>query len=53
MLRQSVTPLFDESQRGRRQLRDSRPDDAALFGELLDEAEGIGLDLLLAAEEDR
>lgn len=51
-LRASTAPLFDESQRGRRHLRDSRPDDAALFGELLDEAESIGLDLLLAAEED-
>jgi len=50
-LRNAVAPLFDESQRGRRHLRDSRPDDEALFGELLDAAESIGLDLLLAAED--
>ena len=50
-LRQAVAPLFDESQRGRRHLRDSRPGDETLFGELLDEAESIGLDLLLAAED--
>ncbi len=52
-LRTAVAPLFDDAPRGRRHLRASRPDDAALFAELLDEAEIIGLDLLLAAEEDR
>jgi DNA repair exonuclease SbcCD nuclease subunit len=52
-LRSAVAPLFDESQRGRRLLRDVRPSDDALVGELLDEAEALGVDLLLAAEEER
>ena len=52
-LRGAVAPLFDESQRGRRLLRDVRPPDDALVGELLDEAEALGIDLLLAAEEER
>jgi DNA repair exonuclease SbcCD nuclease subunit len=52
-LRSAVAPLFDESQRGRRLLRDVRPSDDALAGELLDEAEALGIDLLLAAEEER
>lgn len=53
LLRQAVAPLFDESQRGRRHLATIRPDDATLTGALLDEAELLGLDLLLAAEEER
>jgi exonuclease SbcD len=52
-LRGAVAPLFDESQRGRRLLRDVRPDDADLTTELLDEAEALGIELLLVAEEDR
>lgn len=52
-LRSAVAPVFDESQRGRRLLRDVRPTDEALIGELLDEAEALGIDLLLAAEEER
>ena len=52
-LRAVVAPLFDESQRGRRLLRAVRPSDDALVGELLDEAEALGIDLLLAAEEER
>ncbi len=52
-LRSSVAPLFDESQRGRRLLREARPDDAALTGDLLSEAEALGIDLLLAAEDER
>lgn len=52
-LRSAVAPVFDESQRGRRLLRDVRPTDDALIGELLDEAEALGIDLLLAAEEER
>ena len=52
-LRSAVAPLFDESQRGRRLLRGSRPADEALAGELLDEAEALGIDLLVAAEEER
>ena len=53
MLRSSVAPLFDESLRGRRLLASERPTDEALVGELLDEAESMGVDLLLAAEEER
>ncbi len=53
ILRNATAPLFDESQRGRRNLRELRPDDDQLFGELLDEAEALGVDLLLAAEEER
>ena len=52
-LRGAVAPLFDESQRGRRLLRDVRPEDADLTTELLDEAEALGIELLLVAEEDR
>lgn len=52
-LRSALAPLFDESARGRRLLRDARPDDDALTGALLDEAEALGVDLLLAAEEAR
>jgi len=52
-LRSSVAPLFDESLRGRRHLAKSRPSDDQLAGELLDEAEALGIDLLLAVEEDR
>jgi len=52
-LRSTVAPLFDESPRGRRLLVRARPDDEALVGDLLDEAESLGIDLLLAAEEER
>jgi DNA repair exonuclease SbcCD nuclease subunit len=52
-LRSAVAPLFDESQRGHRLLREVRPSDDALVRELLDEAEALGIDLLLAAEEER
>ncbi len=52
-MRSAIAPLFEESQRGRRQLGAARPADAELFGELLDEAEALGVDLLLAAEEER
>lgn len=50
-LEAAVHPLFDEWTRGRRILADARPTEAELFGPILDEAEGIGIDLLLAAEE--
>ncbi|MBA2263142.1 MAG: DNA repair exonuclease [Chloroflexi bacterium] len=53
LLRAAVAPVFDESQKGRRYLRESRPGDAELSGELLDDAEALGIDLLLAAEEER
>ncbi|HSK93370.1 MAG TPA: DNA repair exonuclease [Candidatus Angelobacter sp.] len=52
-LRGAVAPLFEESTRGRRLLASVRPDDEALVGELLDEAEALGIDLLLAAEDER
>ncbi|HEX7068022.1 MAG TPA: DNA repair exonuclease [Candidatus Limnocylindria bacterium] len=52
-LRGAIAPLFEESQRGRKFLAASRPTDDALSGDLLDDAEALGLDLLLAAEEDR
>jgi len=53
LLRGAVAPLFDESQRGRRHLRDVRPDDDALTGALVDEAEALAIDLLVASEEER
>ncbi|MGH2781891.1 MAG: metallophosphoesterase family protein, partial [Thermoleophilaceae bacterium] len=53
ILRSALAPLHEESQRGRRQLAGERPTDAALVGELLDDAESLGIDLLLAAEEER
>lgn len=53
LLRGAVAPVFDESQRGRRLLREVRPGDEELTGDLLDEAEALALVLLLAAEEDR
>ena len=52
-LRGAIAPLFEESQRGRRLLARARPTDEALSGDLLDEAEALGIDLLLAAEEER
>jgi DNA repair protein SbcD/Mre11 len=51
VLRGAVAPVFDESQRARRLLRDTRPSDEELTGQLLDEA--LAVDLLLAAEEER
>lgn len=51
-LRAAVAPLYDESTRGRRYLGAARPTDEALVGELLDDAESLALDLLLAAEEE-
>jgi DNA repair protein SbcD/Mre11 len=53
MLRSAVAPLFDESQRGRRILGASRPTEDDLVGAMLDEAEALGIDLLLAAEDTR
>ena len=53
ILRSAVAPLFDESLRGRRHLGEARPSDDALATELLTEAEALGVDLLLAAEEAR
>lgn len=52
-LRAAVAPLFADSARGRRLLVDARPTDDQLVGELLDEAEALGIDLLVAAEESR
>jgi DNA repair exonuclease SbcCD nuclease subunit len=53
VLRSAVAPLFDESLRGRRHLAAARPSDDALATDLLAEAEALGVDLLLAAEEER
>lgn len=53
LLRSAVAPLFDESLRGRRHLAAGRPSDDALATDLLAEAEALGVDLLLAAEEER
>ena len=53
LLRGAVAPIFTESTRGRRYLASTRPDDDALAGALLDDAESLALDLLLAAEEER
>jgi DNA repair protein SbcD/Mre11 len=53
LLRSAVAPLFDDSPRARRHLARRRPTDDELVGALLDEAELFGIDLLLAAEEDR
>ena len=53
LLRSAVAPLFDESPRGRRHLAAGRPSDDALASDLLAEAEALGVDLLLAAEEER
>ncbi len=52
-LRGALAPLFDESTRGRRLLGRIRPSDEVLLGELLDDAEALGVDLLVAAEDDR
>jgi DNA repair exonuclease SbcCD nuclease subunit len=51
LLRETVAPLYEQAPRGRRYL--ASPTDADLAGSLLDEAESIGLDLLVRAEEDR
>ncbi len=53
LLRSAVAPLFDESLRGRRHLARGRPSDEALATDLLAEGEALGVDLLLAAEEER
>jgi len=51
LLRETVAPLFEQAPRGRRYL--VSPTDAELAGGLLDEAESIGLDLLVRDEEGR
>jgi DNA repair protein SbcD/Mre11 len=51
LLRDTIAPLYEQAPRGRRYL--ASPTDAELAGTLLDEAEAIGLDLLVRAEEDR
>ncbi|HET9417311.1 MAG TPA: DNA repair exonuclease [Candidatus Limnocylindria bacterium] len=51
LLRETVAPLFERAPRGRRYL--AAPTDADLAGSLLDEAESMGLDLLVRAEEAR
>ncbi len=51
VLEGAVRPLFDEWPRGRRTLGVVRPSAEEIFGVLLDEAESIGIDLLLATED--
>ncbi len=51
LLRSSVSSLFEESARGRRHLRAGAPSADQLVGEILDEAEAMGIDLLLAVED--
>jgi DNA repair exonuclease SbcCD nuclease subunit len=51
LLRETVAPLYERAPRGRRYL--AAPTDAELAGSLLDDAESIGLDLLVRAEEGR
>ncbi len=51
LLRETVAPLFEQAPRGRRYL--VVPTEVDLAGSLLDEAESIGLDLLVRAEEGR
>jgi exonuclease SbcD len=53
MLRESVHALFEAAPRGRRYLAGVAPDAEALVGGLLDEAESLGLDMLVGAEDDR
>ncbi|MGH2402701.1 MAG: metallophosphoesterase family protein, partial [Candidatus Limnocylindria bacterium] len=53
ILGESVHALFEAAPRGRKYLRDVAPDADALVGPLLDEAETLGLDLLVGAEDDR
>jgi DNA repair protein SbcD/Mre11 len=52
-LRAAIAPLFADSPRGRRLLREVTPSDEALVEELLVEAEALGIDLLVASEEAR
>ncbi len=51
VLDSALRPVFDEWPRGRRHLGAARPSNEELFGAVLDEAEAIGVDLLLATEE--
>jgi exonuclease SbcD len=51
LLRETIAPLYEQAPRGRQYL--VSPTDAELAGSLLDEAESIGLDLLVRAEEGR
>lgn len=51
LLRETIAPLYEQSPRGRRYL--VSPTDTELAGSLLDEAESIGLDLLVRAEQGR
>ncbi|CAN5159577.1 exonuclease SbcCD subunit D [soil metagenome] len=53
LLREAIHPLFEAAPRGRKYLRAVTPSDEDLTGVLLEEAEAIGLDLLVGAEDDR
>lgn len=52
-MRGALAPLFDDAPKGRRYLAAARPDDDELLGAIVEEAELMGLDLLLAAEDER
>lgn len=52
LLGSSLAPLFEESARGRRYLSAASPTADELVGEILDDAESLGLDLLLAVEDE-
>lgn len=53
VLHEAIHPLFEAAPRGRKYLRAVTPSDEDLTGVLLEEAEAIGLDLLVGAEDDR
>jgi DNA repair exonuclease SbcCD nuclease subunit len=53
ILADSVHALFEASPRGRKYLSRVAPGEEALVGPLLDEAETLGLDLLVGVEDDR
>lgn len=53
MLRESIHPLFEAAPRGRKYLRAVTPSDENLTDDLLDQAEALGLDLLVGAEDER
>jgi DNA repair exonuclease SbcCD nuclease subunit len=53
VLHEAIHPLFEAAPRGRKYLRAVTPSDEDLTGVLLEEAEAIGLALLVGAEDDR
>ncbi|MBA2633910.1 MAG: DNA repair exonuclease [Chloroflexi bacterium] len=53
VLREAVHALFEASPRGRKYLAAVAPREEALVGAMLDDAETLGLDLLVGVEDDR